>query len=216
MMAILRYAVLKSVRDRSLPIFAGTPSAMALAILLGTTAAGHHLVYPLYIYHDWPPAQNAAVASAITAAVAVFLTSMTAFWTFRPEVATRAIGAFLMGTRAAAVARALVIFAAVIGIASWLASVGVIVLLTSVFPSNFAAVLLAVVIFSILAAAIGALIVTINTQPSMMIWAYLGSMVFVAWLSNGRHVTGTMVSAVVLSIVCTIGCAFLLERRCAT
>lgn len=216
MIAILRYAVLKSQRDRSLPIFAATPAVIALAILLGTTLADRRFTYPLYIHQGWSPAQNAAITATITACVAVFLTSMTAFWTFRPEVATRSIGAFLMGTRAAAIAIALVIFAAAIGIVSWLGSVGVIVLLTSVFPANFAAVLLLVVVFSILAAAIGALIVTINTQPSTLIWAYVGSMVIVIGLSNGKHLTAAMVSAVVLSILCMIGCAFLLERRCAT
>ena len=59
MIAILRYAILKSLRDRSLPIFAGTPAVMALAILLGTTLADRRLVYPLYIHRGWSLAQNA-------------------------------------------------------------------------------------------------------------------------------------------------------------
>ena len=83
-------------------------------------------------------------------------------------------------------------------------------------PPNFAPILLIDLVLTILASAAGALIVTINSQPTTLIWAYLGAFVFVIWVSDGKHITGAMLSAAVLSIVSIITCAFLLERRCAT
>lgn len=214
MIAILRYAFLKSLRDRSLPVFFAAPAVVTTTVLLGTTLA-HRLTYPLYWIREWSPTQNAELAATMATLLAVAFASMAAFWTFRPEVSSRAIGSFLMGTRPISIAAALILFAAITGMGAWLADIGVIAVLAGAVPRHLALLALLELILSFTAASVGALAVTISAQPAMIIWAFAGSTVFIPWLASDKKTVTAMAVAVVVSILCTAMSAFLLERRCA-
>ena len=59
MIAMLRYAYLKSLRDSSLIAFILIPAMFPVAALSGATLAKGHLRYPLYMNAQFSPAQNA-------------------------------------------------------------------------------------------------------------------------------------------------------------
>jgi len=212
--AILRYAFLKSVRDRSLPVFLAAPAVVSTTVLLGTTLA-HRLTYPFYINWEWSPTQSAELSGTFATVFAIVFASMAAFWTFRPEISSRAIGSFVMGTRPISIAAALILFATIIGMGAWIADIGVIAVLTGAFPRHLALLALFELILSFTAASVGALAVMISAQPAMIIWAFAGSAVFMPWLASDKKTPTAMAIAIVVSILCTGMSAFLLERRCA-
>jgi hypothetical protein len=213
--AILRYAFLKSLRDRSLMVFLAAPAVVNATVLLGTTLA-HRLTYPLYIIWTWSPRQNAEIAGTMATLFAVLFAGMAAFWTFRPEISSRAISSFMMGTRPVSIAAALILFAAITGTGAWIADIGVITVLTGAVPRHLALLVLLELVLSFTAASVGALAVMISAQPAMIIWAFAGSVVFMPWLASDKKTPTAMAVAIVVSIVCTAMSAFLLERRCAT
>jgi len=213
--AILRYAFLKSLRDQSLPVFLAAPTFVNTTVLLGTALA-HRLANPISLNWGWWSAtQNVELAGTLATVFAVVFASMAAFWTFRPEVSSRAIASFMMGTRPISIAAALILFATIIGIGAWLADIGVIAVLTGTVPRHFAQLALFELILSFTAASIGALAVMISAQPAMIIWAFAGSVVFMPWLASDKKTLTAMAVAIVVSILCTAMSAFLLERRCA-
>jgi hypothetical protein len=207
--ALLHYAVLKSVRDKSLPVLLAAPSLIIAAMVLGTSfAKGVH--YPFQIERQWTAAQNARLAGMIAMLAAVLFTSTAAFWTLRAEVATKAIGSFVLAARAVVVAASATAYAAVAGLASWLLSVVTVAALTGAWPFD-GAMAIEIVLAIGTAAAIGVLAASVSPQPQVLIWAYCGTLLILSPL----HDSHAMFAAPAVMIVCIGAAAFLLERRCA-
>lgn len=215
MIGLLHYALLKSLRDRSLAAFLGAPALVVTASLLGGSLLRGQLRYPLTMSADLRPAQNTDLMAMIVTLIAISFTGMSAFWTFRNEVATKTIGSFMMARRPLSVALALVVFAAATGIAGWVAGMAAAGALTLALPANLASFALAFAIASLAAASLGALLVTISAQPATMAWAFLGSVPMLPGLLNASIRPQLLVIAPLVAMVCTGACAFLLERRCA-
>lgn len=215
MMALLRYAFLKSMRDGSLPAFLFLPMLVPSGALAGVTLAKGQWHYPFYMNVQYTPVQNATLAATIVMALSVFLSGIPAFWTFRPEIETRSIGALLLAARPVTIALALILFAASIGLLGWMGAVALIGALTGALPSHLALMTLKVATGSLAASSAGALVVTISPQPFMVVGSYLGCLFLIPWLADSKG-SVQLVVALVASIVCTALSAFLLERRCAT
>jgi hypothetical protein len=215
MIALLRYAFLKSRRDGSLLGFVFVVTLVPFAAMAGVTLAKGHWHYPFYLNAQYTPVQNANLAAEIVLVVAVFFSAIPAFWTFRPEIETRSIGALLLAARPVTVALALILFAASIGLMGWLGAVAVIGALTSAFPSHLALMTLKLATGVLAASSIGALVVTISPQPFMVVCSYVACLFLVPSVASSKGWV-QVVGALVAAILCTALTAFLLERRCAT
>ncbi|HZP92322.1 MAG TPA: hypothetical protein VFB20_05510 [Burkholderiales bacterium] len=220
MTAVLRYALLKSWRDRSLVAFMVWPVLSAVGPWTAMTLQRH-----VGARMGPSPDEVVQISGMIGAMTGISLASMFAFWTFRGEVATRAIGAFLFATRPLTVIASLIVFGTLGGLASTLIAEGTLgVLIGGIPPIHLGSVVLRVVVSSFTGAALGALAVTISSQPTMMIgalWATYGILtipLIVKSESIERHVATLpeYVYFVAVAIMATGLAAFLLERRCAT
>ena len=90
-MAMLRYAYLKSLRDSSLIAFVMIPMFFPLCAMIGISIGKGGLHYPMYMDVHFTPVQSATLAGQITSGICVLFTVITAFWTFRYEIATRSV-----------------------------------------------------------------------------------------------------------------------------
>jgi hypothetical protein len=212
--AILRYAFLKSRRDGSLAAFLIMPIFMPMAALCGATMA-KGLRYPLFMNVEYTPVQNATLVADVATVVFIVFSALPAFWTLRSEIASRAIGSFLFGVRPLTAVLALILFAAAVGVTGWLGAVLMIGALTSAFPPDLPMRALQVVLSCLAGSASGALVVTISSQPAMIVCSYLGCLLFIPWMSKAP-MASFAITALVLSAVWISIAAFLLERRCAT
>lgn len=210
MIALWHYTFLKGMRDRSLPVFLLWGPVYATAALIGVSVAQGRLHYPLSPQWD---IKDELFFALMTATV---IATLSAFWTLRTEVATKAIGSFLMATRPISVVVALVVFAAATGVATEIGMIVVSAVVRAALPANLVPIVLATVILSLAAASMGALCVTISPQPAMLIWAFCGSLPLVAWMANPSNWPRLVMIAPVIAILCTAISAFLLRRRCAT
>lgn len=218
MIALLRYAILKGMRDRLLPILLLGSPILAAAALISLALSEGQLHYPLSVRLDslGDPARLFALTFA----------SLTAFWAFRSEVATRAINSFVMASRPVHIVVALILYGTVTGIAVWLGAIVTAAALTTELPVNLTWFAIETVIASLFGASIGALAVTISPQPTMLVWAICatlglpvvllfdaqrGELVFEV-TTRARYLT----SELVVSILCLGIGTFLLERRCAS
>lgn len=211
MIALLHYAFLKSLRDRSLPIFVLWVPIQVAAMLIGSSVINHHLQYPLVV-SDW----NDGDVAAFSILLPSFIASISAFWTFRSEVATRAIGSFVIASRPITVVVALVVFATATAIAGLIAAIGTVAVLTMALPPNVAFFASIGVIASLAGGSLGALYVTISPQPAMFVWAACAGIPLAPWIFAPATKSQLPMIASVLSIVCIGVSTFLLRRRCAT
>lgn len=218
MTALLHYAILKSARDRSLFIFLLGPMLIMVAILIGTAGATwqHTAIhYPVRLGTDFKPEQSAEVASGLATGFAIMFSAVAGFWTFRPEVATKAIGSFCMAQRPIRITTTLIAFATLLGIVGWIGSLTAVSLLTAALPSNLGFLALATAVGSLTGASGGAMMLTISSQPSAIAGFFIGVAFCLPAVISAQR-SQVMIAALVVTIVCTAVCTFLLERRCAS
>jgi len=210
MIALLRYAFLKGMRDRSLPIFFLLEPAQVAAMLIGYSVMNRHLHYPLIMPGDVGDVVGFSVLFPS------FVATLSAFWTFRSEVATRAIGSFVVASRPSTVVVALVVFAAATAIGGLIGAITTAAVLTAALPANLASLAPLGVISSLVGASLGALYVTISPQPAMLVWAFIAVIPLAPWIFHPPSTPRLLMIAALVSIVCIGVSAFLLRRRCAT
>jgi len=217
--AVLRYAFLKTSRDGSLVAFLVFPVLAAIGPWLGVTLGSR-------FGESGPgPKEMAEMSAMMGGTVAISLASMFAFWTFRGEIASRSIGAFLFASRPLTIVIALIIFGTVGGFAAMLVVDGSLAVLAGASPStHLLSFVLNVLAFSLTAAAIGVLSVTISAQPTMLIGALWGTYVLflIPPILRDKRNEGYIPSIpeylvlFAVAFVCAGVATILLERRCAT
>lgn len=215
MIAVLHYALLKSLRDRSLGIFVLGPALVIAASLLGATIV-EGFRYPFYVSRQMSAAQNAEMVALILTFFVMMFGTVAAFWTFRPEVVTKTIGSFLMARRPLTVSLAQVTFAAAVAFSAWVVGIAAIAALTSALPPALGWFAVGVAVASIAAASIGALVLTISPQPAMMVWAFLACTALLPLLVHPSVRPKLLYVVPVISILFIAVSAFLLERRWAS
>jgi hypothetical protein len=214
MIALLHYAVLKTRRDRSLFLFLFAP-LFALAALLGPSLAELRFSYPLSLSRNLTPLQNARTLASLIGAVSIMFGLISAFWTYRAEIATRAIASFVVGSRALMVTASLILFATLMSAAAWLSGIAMAIVLTATVPPHLPLLFAGCVAVSLALNSVSALMVTIAPQPASLIWAYLSMLLFVRWIEKLPDVREFALAAVIFAI-CTTLSVFFLRRRCAT
>jgi hypothetical protein len=208
--ALLHYAWLKGMRDRSVLVFFLIAPIQIAAIIIGISVSNHHIRYPLL-----PLALDEGDVAVLSVILPYFVAACSAFWTFRSEVATKAIGSFVIGSRPLTVVLALVVFAAATAICGQAALFGVAVALTKTFPASLGSAAFTAAIASVAGASLGALYVTISPQPAMLPWAFLAGIPLTVFIINPASRPHQVPIASLLSIGCVAISTVLLRRRCA-
>ena len=211
---MLRYFILKSIRDGSLVTCLVAALALPLAALIGSTM-WQGLRFPLYFEPNQSASGNAATGATVSLVMAMFFATLFSFWTFRTEIATKSAGTFVFGTRPLAIIIALTLFGGAIGILTWVPVVALLSALTASLPPDLASLLLQLFVGSFVLSGIGALVLVISPQPFAMIAAYMASLVAMVALHGSKAIAQVAVAAILLAC-CTALSAFLLERRCAS
>jgi hypothetical protein len=213
--AMLHYAWLKSRRDSSLFAFILIPALFPLAALGGATLAKGHWHYPFFLNPQYTPVQNATLCAQIAVALSVLFTVIPAFWTLRPEIATRSVTSFFFAARPMTVAASVIVFAFALSFTGWIGAIAMIRILTGTLPPHVAFMTLKVAVGCLATSALGTLLVTISSQPALLVGAYMVCALLIPWIEGSKsslHVMGGVAAA----IVCTALAGFILERRCAT
>lgn len=210
MSALLHYAWLKGMRDRSLPIFALMPVMQFAAMIIGFSAFRGHLSYP-FAGPDWT-GDFPGIAIVLPSTIS----SICAFWIFRAEVATRAIDSFVVASRPLAVTGALVVIGFVTAVVGWLGGIATIVMLTGEIPGNLLSLVTNGTLSALAGASLGALYVTILPQPSMLVWALVAGLPLAPWIFDPASRSHLLPVALAVFFVATTSSTFLLRRRCAS
>lgn len=211
MIALLHYAYLKGMRDRSLPVFALMAPVQLAAMTIGFAVATRQLRYPLIALN-----MDSGDVAAMSILMPSFVATLSAFWTLRTEVATRAIGSFVVATRPVTVVIALVAFATATAIAGMIAAIGAVIILTAQFPEALASVMWLASIASLAGASLGALYVTLFPQPAMLLWSFVAGVPFVPFVFDPANWNRLAVANLILTVICIAVSTFVLRRRCAT
>ena len=221
MTALLRYAILKSLRDGTLAALLIAPAVMVLAPLLGVSA--FHAIrgqgtYPLELDPNMPPAATATGIATVGAIISTLASGLAAFWLFRREVATRTLGSLMLAARSRTIALSAVTYAAAGGIGAFLLCVSAIFLFTMHLPSKGITLLLIAAGSCLVAGATGVLLLTFSPDRSMVAPVGAGSLL-VAFLTFQLRSASAGAAFVAVAATCAVlfsVAAILLERRCAT
>lgn len=207
MTALLHYAFLKGWRDRSLPTFFLIPAAQITAIVIGFSYVKDALHYP---FTGFPLDRFDAPIFFVIAPS--FIATLSAFWTFRAEIETRAISSFVMASRPASVAAALILFAGATAFAGILLSFAMLVLLVADYPAQFAPLLGLGAVAAMVGASLGALFVTFSPQPMMLMSGLIvtGIVTTLIYRSVSMPLAGS-----ILVVACIAASTFFVRRRCA-
>jgi len=214
--AMLHYTYLKSRRDSSLFAFIMIPALFPLAALGGATLAKGHWHYPLFLNPQYTPVQNATLCAQIATVVSVLFTVIPAFWTLRPEIATKSVTSFFFAARPMTVVASVIVFAFALNFTGWIGAITMIRILTGTLPPHVAFMTLKVAVGCLVTSALGTLLVTISSQPALLVGGYMACGLLIPWIQGSKSSLQVMGGGVGAAIVCTALAGFILERRCAT
>ncbi|HUP49786.1 MAG TPA: hypothetical protein VNA04_13450 [Thermoanaerobaculia bacterium] len=211
MTALLHYAWLKGMRDRSLPVFFAIAPIQIAAMIIGFAVIKRQVRYPLAALNF-----DEGDIAAITILLPSFVATLSAFWTFRSEVATRAINSFVMGSRPLAVVASLVVFGFATAMAGVAALIATAVILTATVPAAVASMAFTAAVASVAGASLGALYVTISPQPGMLVWTFVAGIPLVPFIFDPANRAELLTVGTVISLVAIGIATVLLRRRCAS
>lgn len=213
MIALLRYLVLKTVRDGSLVIFLATPAVMLSSALIGATLI-QGVRYPLYFDTQMSALENARLGASISIVSAIFFATLAAFWTLRPETASRSIGSFVFAARPLTIVFTLTLFATVVGMLSWLPALVVVRAFVSVLPLHLMSLFVKLVVGCMVLSSTGACVLMISTEPATIVGPYILCVLMMALLNDTSTVV-QLAAAAILVVISIPLATILLERRCA-
>lgn len=215
MIALLRYAFLKNMRDGSLAAFVLGPMVMLTASLVGVAAFTKDLrVYPLSISPQWTAARSAAAISLPMLFIAALFASLAGFWGFRGEIVSRSMGSLVLALRPMKIQAATMLFGAFAGFAGFLGTSLSLFALMDALPPHPLRLLLNAAVLCLLGSAAGSLIVSFSSEPWAILPLYVGGIVVVPWLIKTRSVMPLLIG-LIMTVVCVAVSALFLERRCA-
>ena len=214
MIGLLHYAVLKTRRDRSLFLFLLAP-AVVLAALLGPSIAELRLRYPLALSRNMTPLQNATILTNMLGMAALGFATISTFWTFRAEMATRSVASFVVARRSITVIATLILFGLMTAAAAWLCGIAMVILLTAAVPANLTVLFAGTLGVAIACSSAAALVVAIAPQPANILWAYFSMIVFLPWVEKLPDSKQFALAAAIFAI-CTPLSTYFLRRKCAT
>lgn len=215
MIALLRYAVLRSSRESLLYALLFGPSAMLTSPILVTATylflTGHG-IYPMSMT-SLTPAANARLVGEIGRFLCSLSAGFAGFAIFRQEMANRSLGFFLLAVRPRAIILAATIYGVIAALAGLLLLVAGVAALTAAWPPYTPALLGTLICSAVVSGALGALIASISPDPTMLVATAVGSlavtMVLERWPTPPTMVLFLATGGILIAVSSTI-----LRRRC--
>ena len=175
MIALLRYAIVKSWRDRTLAASLLAPAVMIFAPLMTIGLLGMatgNTGFP-FVYAPRNPYGTAATfISGAAVIISTLSAGVSAFLIFRVEVATRSIGLFFLSGHTRAVSAAATIYGTFAGIVSYALAMLVAIGLTFELPNHLGRDVAVLVVASCAASAAAALMVALSADTTMLVPVY--------------------------------------------
>lgn len=210
MRALLRFALIKTLRERSLIALLAGP-----LVLIGSPMVSLHVVAQMPGHHfriDEPARLAFAVASA-TGAIA--MAGAAAFWIFRREIADRSLGIVFLASRdAIRVCATGVLFACMVAVASYIPMAGLL-LAFGVGASDVASASRLLMKGSPLAATLGIFIASISTSVGNLLLVTLLAIPILSLVVQARAASFYTTLAIVALVLIPIS-SRLMERRCGS
>jgi hypothetical protein len=203
---LLRYAILRGLRDGTLITLLAAPTVMVSMPAVAVWLSGGSV--------PMPPAD---VMTAMLLFHAALMGSLASFMAFRNEIATRSIGTFVLAAPSWLIPAASTIYGWIVGtIASSLSAAGMFVTGWGV-PPDAGSAMVNVAIMALAAASVGSMGVMISSSFSTVAWFFTGLVVIIGLVHGDNAASGIETLAIVLVALISGGiAAVIVERRCAT
>lgn len=216
MSALLRYAVVKSLREHLLAGLVLAPLVLTCAPLFGVALFGMLRGQPVYPMHipDESPGETAATFGVVIVIVSALSAAIGAFWIFRREIASRAVGFFFLARPPRIVSMASAMYGFAAGAVAFLLAQTAMVVLTATPPENLAREVGLAMISIAFGSALGALLVAISTETAILVVAYVLVIAAVELLRPGNLLR--TVAALLLAAAMLQTATIVLRWRCAS
>jgi hypothetical protein len=216
MMAILRYAFLKNLRDGSLAAFILGPIIMLTAPLLGSAFFGEGGPrFPAKMDMTMSAARNAAMLAPATLFITALFASLAGFWSLRSEIISKSMGTFVLAVRPVKIQIAAMLFGAGAAFAGYIGTALSLSALLNALPPNPVRLILDAAILCLFGAAAGFLAVILSAEPWAIVPLFVAGVAIIPSLAKMRGPLPEL-TAIALIVICISISAFFLERRCAT
>jgi hypothetical protein len=215
MTAVLRYTLLKTMRDGTLWVFLLVPAFVPGASLIGSSyhrATG--FTYPFVMENSWNATRNATLAAGIATVMCALLSAVPSFWALRSEVASKSIGSIALAVRPVIIVLSVVLFSTVVAFLAWSIAIAVIAALTTALPTQLGVIGLKVLLAALTMGSFGVLAVMISADPPMIIGIYIAALFSVNWFEKAK-ITPILLVPLAAATICSVLATFLLERQCA-
>ena len=216
MMALLRYIVLKSLRERLLMPLLLMPAILHLAAMLALMTRASWKSEQVYPFTLMGYSQQSVVAvltlvatisGAVCAAVAAFLA-------FQTEVKNRSIGLFLLAVRPIRIDASAAVFGTMIGLGSMLPAMALSMAATAAVPEDLFLRAPFTFVFAFLAACGAVLLLSFSPDFGSLI----GLPVLIVPIAIAFRFGSTMILAtsIAIGVLAVLIASHGLQRRCAT
>lgn len=217
MITLIRYALLKAYREKTLAMIVLAPAVMIGSPLLGIGVIEMlrgHGGFPFSIEHGHNSRETLAL-TYLAGGLAVFAAAAAGFSLYRTEVARRMIGSLVLAVRTSTLALSAVFAGAFVGVLAFGVEVAVVLALTLSKAPELGTIALATVIACVLGAAGGILLCSISSEYGMLVPLYLVLIpaTITVFTSTALIATALVIAA---SAACLARASFFLERRCAS
>jgi hypothetical protein len=215
MIALLRYALLKGVREKYLVLILFGQSVMIGASLLGAGTISilkGHGANEFTLYHV-SAAQQATEIAWFAAAAASLTAGVAAFTLFRAEIENHSIGFFVLATRPIVIAATTALCGAVIGVGSFAVTILVTALLTASVTAQLGMIGALAIVLCLFGGALAMFLGAFSADFGMLIPFGIVSEAASVVLLNARSAT-MAAAALVISLILIAASSPLLERRC--
>jgi hypothetical protein len=214
--ALLRYAMVKSLREHLLAGLVLAPLVLTCAPLLGMAFFGMLRGQPTYPMHvpDESAEGTASMFTVIIAIVSALIAAFGAFWIFRGEIASRAVNFFFLARPPRVVSVVSAIYGFFAGVAAFLLARTAIIVLTATPPEDVAREIAVAAISIALGSALGSLLVAISSEAAILVVAYVIIVATVELLLPGNPIRAA--AAVLLAAAMLQTATIVLRRRCAS
>lgn len=217
MIALLRYAILKTWREQLAIGLLLAPVVMLalplLAMALNNLRLGQP-AYPLSFDPRLGPGGTAAMIGEVVLLICGMVGGVASFRVFAREIAAKGLGFFYLALPPRTVATAAAVYGVLIGMGSWLVAMSVVSVLTASFPAEAGRQFLIALISSAVCSTLGSVMVRISTDATMLVPVYVaGAALGMTLLESGTPIAFALsIAAVLLMMVIA---QILWRRRCA-
>lgn len=213
MRALLRYVLLKSIRERFI-----APLLLFPVLTLGAPMVGLSIRAALFGRTDYPiflartsPIENLVFLLTVVFFVVAIAAGVAAFWIFRKEIGDRSIASLVMATHPASIPLAAVFYGTVIGSTAFVIALPLVFLMLGTLPIGLGLTMFVAIVSSLLAASAASLLASLSADPGML----LPLLLLAPFVKEIAELDARwIVTSLVLIILCPLIAARMLERRC--